>query len=1022
MTPTLWRTLEDLFHHAIALDDDARAAFVTQLRATDPKLADQLERLLSADQAEHATLTAPIAQSILALAAVPGDPWIGRRLGHWTVMRRLGAGGMGVVFLAERSDQQFDQTAAIKIMSTRLLGSDGHTRFQVERQILAHLNHPNIASLIDGGATEDNLPYLVMEFVDGAPIDAYCDDQALSVPERLSLFSKVCDAVDYAHRNLVVHRDLKPSNIQVTTDGEPKLLDFGIAKLLEPGAYDLSIAETDASGRLMTPEYASPEQVRGQPASIASDVYALGVLLFRLLAGRAPYDAASTDRRALENAILDTEPKRPSIALGSPHKSSPDTDPISPEDIGDRRATSVKRLRRRLAGDLDNIVLKCLQKTPERRYATARELADDIARHLDQQPVRARGDHWTYTTGKFLRRRARPLAAATVAATVLVASTTYYTVSLAAERDRANAAAHEAQRAEAEAVRAAERAAASAKQADEVSHFLASTFAGAAPGVAAGEIITPVDLLNLGAERIETLADQPLVQADLYRVMGTSYTSLGEYSRANAMLERSVEILESRDDAEPNTLALSLISLGQSRNAVISLGLNEGPAEPGIDDIRRALTILETEFGPDDSRLVLPLNALGSALLNAGEAAEALPHFERAESLVRRSAGQAYDDIINQATTSATRERRTRPTMVSFEDDKGVADAVDQLIVNLLDMKAIALFRLGRADEGLRAYEEGVALADPVLGPYDVSTINILGNYSAALQRFYRYDDAFAYAAETVARARHTFEPGHPELIWQMRHLAWMAMRSSGNLDAGDMTLDELETMLAEHHGEHPRQTVAQTSYRGYLHLLAGRYEEAARELAAGRALGLEVAGPDDRWTLENSLYLGVALARLDRLSEAEERLVDGLTRASPFGFRGFHSRAELGNIYSRQGRIDEAETLLGDLIADVEDRHGADAPQLAEYLPFLAQHARRIGDLDRAEAVARRAMQIGADTIAGEHWLTALAEREYALALHANGRIDLAKRHAQSSRTTLVATFGPDHPILAELDAVLAG
>lgn len=334
------------------------------------------------------------------------DEPLPERIGPYRIQHQIGRGGMGTVLLALQEEGQFKRRVAIKLLRKGLDTADILRRFDLERQVLAALNHANVARLLDAGQTEDGRPYFVMEYIEGRAIDEYCDAQGLSVDDRLVLFRKVCSAVHYAHQNLIVHRDLKPGNILVTPEGEPKLLDFGIAKLLNPDLMQVSIM-TGPALRLMTPEYASPEQVRGEPIGITSDVYALGVLLYELLSGHRPYHVATRVEQEIVRAICDTDPVPPSNAVGRTEERTRrdgTTIHVTPESVAKVRGGVPNKLRRRLVGDLDNIVLKALQKTPRRRYASAEQFSADIQRHLDGLPIIARPDAQLYRWQKFLRR------------------------------------------------------------------------------------------------------------------------------------------------------------------------------------------------------------------------------------------------------------------------------------------------------------------------------------------------------------------------------------------------------------------------------------------------------------------------------------------------------------------------------------------------------------------------------------------------------------------------------------------
>jgi serine/threonine protein kinase len=415
-TAERWSRIKTVVQDAIPMDPSARAAFLAEACSGDHDLEDEVRSLLAAHDEAGSFIerAAAVPQDVPAAGAPISGVEAGHRLGPYLLIRELGRGGMGVVYLAARADDAYRQHVAVKVVRSTLEGAAGEKRFREERQILARLEHANIARLLDGGATAGGMPYLVMEFVDGIRIDRFCLENDLSIDERLALFRSVCDAVQYAHQRLVVHRDLKSSNVLVTGAGTAKLLDFGIAKLLDREA-DAIDPHTVTDLRAMSFESASPEQVRGESVTIATDVYALGVLLFRLLTGRAPYESAATPHETAR-AICDETPKRPS------------------EAVADRRTA------RRLAGDLDTIVLKALQKDPARRYGTVAELADDVARHVDGRRVLARPDSLRYRTTKFVSRNKGLVAAGVLVALSLtggIAATAWEAHIARVERQRA---------------------------------------------------------------------------------------------------------------------------------------------------------------------------------------------------------------------------------------------------------------------------------------------------------------------------------------------------------------------------------------------------------------------------------------------------------------------------------------------------------------------------------------------------------------------------------------------------------
>ncbi len=374
MTPDEWSKVKALFEAALASEPSQRAALLAQ-NCPDDRLRREVEKLLINHEEAGSFLSNPVLNPSTVTIGEGDEPMTGRQLGVYQLVRRVGQGGMAAVFLAERNDGEFRQQVAIKLVSPGSDTDEVLSRFRTERQTLAGLDHPNIVKLLDGGSTPEGLPYLVMDYVEGSAIDRYCDNHKLSVEERLRLFARVCEAVEYAHEKRIVHRDLKPGNILVTAEGVPKLLDFGIAKLLEPSALVL----THTGSRCMTPAYASPEQVRGKPVTTATDIYSLGAVLYELLTGQRPYRLKENTAGEIERAICEQEPEKPNAA--------------APE-----------KLRRPLRGDLDNIVLKALAKEPERRYSSVEEFAQDIDRHLRHLPVKARRSTMAYRASRLVKR------------------------------------------------------------------------------------------------------------------------------------------------------------------------------------------------------------------------------------------------------------------------------------------------------------------------------------------------------------------------------------------------------------------------------------------------------------------------------------------------------------------------------------------------------------------------------------------------------------------------------------------
>jgi eukaryotic-like serine/threonine-protein kinase len=507
-----WARVKELFEAAVDLDPNQRAVLLERECDGDEVLRGEIESLLKSDEQTGSFIEQPV-------FTIPRDlfpdnaeaPLAGRQFGAYQLIREIGRGGLGAVYLAARADDEYRKEVAIKVIRRGLDTEDIIRRFRNERQILAQLDHPNIARLIDGGTTDDGLPYFVMEYVNGEPINAYCDANALPTTDRLTLFRKVCAAVTYAHQNLIIHRDLKPSNILVTQEGEPKLLDFGIAKLLSAG--DELFTQTIPALRVMTPEYASPEQVKGEKITTTSDVYSLGVLLYELLTGQRPYRLKTRTPEEIARAITEQEPERPSTAVSQ-----------RPDRNSSRSAIPNPKF---LRGDLDNIVLMAMRKEPARRYTSVGQFSEDIRRHLEGLPVRARKDTFAYRSSKFVNRHRIGVAAAALVLLSLVGGIVATLIQVQTARS--------------------ERA-----KAEAISTFLQKTLHASDPAVNLSSQPTVKDILDDASKRLATeeLSDQPEVRAELQRIIGASYLSLGQYDLAeqNLMAALQTQTLVSGED------------------------------------------------------------------------------------------------------------------------------------------------------------------------------------------------------------------------------------------------------------------------------------------------------------------------------------------------------------------------------------------------------------------------------------------------------------------------------------------
>ncbi len=580
MTPERWQQINAVLDEVLEMPPSERQAYLDAHHSDDTALRDKVVVLAAAYEEAQSFLDEPVAGFVAPLMPEPDAATLdGKRVGRYRLLRQIARGGMGTVYLAARDDEEYQKKVAVKLIRQGMDTDDVLRRFRAERQILARLEHPHIARLIDGGVTEEGRPFFVMEYVNGQPLDTYCNTHRLSIRERLTLFVKVCEAVRYAHSKLVIHRDLKPSNILVTEEGTVKLLDFGIAKLLADDDSEDPLTRTGM--RVMTPEYAAPEQVRGEAVTTATDVYALGVLLYKLLTGRLPYRVRGVSRHEIERAILDTDPTRPSTAI-TMVQASDSKHGAAPETVSRNRGTSVSALRRRLSGDLDTIVLKALQKEPERRYVSVEAFEEDARRYLDGLPVRARKDTLTYRATKFTRRHRFGVAATALIVALIVS----YAFTSQAQ---------------------AERITVERDKAEQVALFLADLFKRADPFETA-DSMTVRQVLQRGAEQVRTdLADQPAVQAQLMLVISEVYQNLGLYPEGLALAETSLDLRKATFGEEHPDVATSLF-----RVADIICYL--GDYETSDSLYRVSLTMRQKLLGPEHADIAESLNGLGLML------------------------------------------------------------------------------------------------------------------------------------------------------------------------------------------------------------------------------------------------------------------------------------------------------------------------------------------------------------------------------------------------------------------------
>ncbi|WP_240125461.1 serine/threonine-protein kinase [Thermomonas alba] len=836
-----WQRISPLLDALLDMAPDARAEHLATLRAEDPALADELQRLLALEDAQDSLLDTPALQ-------LPHAPMAGARLGPYRLLRLLGEGGMGQVWLAARADGLYERKVALKLLRPGLADPQLRQRFDREREILARLAHPFIARLLDAGIDQNGQPYLALEYVEGEPITHWCQVRQLDLAARLDLFRQVCEAVSHAHANLIVHRDLKPSNILVTPAGHVRLLDFGIAKLLD--VQPLPVEQTRTGVRAFTLHYAAPEQIRGEPVTTMTDVYSLGVVLYELLTGSKPYRIKRQTDAEWEEAILAGEPVRPSQAAAQ----------ADPERI---RPYTPARLARVLAGDLDNIVLKALAKQPEQRYVSAEALSQDLLCHLRGRPVSARGQRMGYRLRKYLHRHRWGIAAASSVLLVLLTA-------LAVVGWQAQRALREAARAQA------------------MQRFVAELFQDA--GASAKNSIDLRSLLEMGILRGErSLARQPQARAELYGVVARLRLELGDYREADALLQRQAHLLAGLPEA-PASLRLESATLrGSARQ---QLGDPAGCV--------RQMQPQEALAAQEQQRLPLPaaefFGQLGRCQHALGEDAAAQRLFARALEL-RRHEG---DDAGVAATTL---------DQALLQADAGhQAQALHTLRQGLAHLQKVAGPQHPQAIEMLRtvcAIERGLddldsavhdcraalRLAQALHGDDHRASVDAKRQLAALYLDLGRLSEAETLFLETTAWLRARLDPDHPDLARAYNSLAIAAWER-----------DDVQRALA-------LQQHAVTGWRksGNPALLAsGLFNQALILHSAGRddealapareALRLRQAGAQQALVGDSQRLLGEILwARGER--DAALVALQAAVRATRAGFGPGHSHTRRAEI-----------------------------------------------------------------------------------------------------------------------------
>jgi serine/threonine-protein kinase len=894
-----WHVVSPYLDRALELGGEDQASWLASLRSEDPALAAEVEALLE----ERSVLCREGFLEGGAVALPPGESLTGQAVGAYALESQIGQGGMGGVWLARRSDGRFEGRVAVKLLNPSLVGRAGEERFRREGRILARLTHPHIAYLIDVGVSPAGQPFIVLEHVEGEHIDRYCDARSLGIEARIRLFLDVAAAVAHAHAHLIVHRDIKPSNVLVRTDGEVKLLDFGIAKLLESESpTGEATALTREGGPVLTPEYAAPEQVTGGQITTATDVYALGVLLYAMLSGRHPAGESARSPAELLKAIVETEPLRMSSALVSTRTRERDALPPA----ATRRGTTPERLRRLLRGDLDTVVARALKKIPQERYASVTAFADDLRRHLDHQPLEAQPDTLAYRTAKFVRRHRLPVALGLLLLMALVAG-------LAGTSWQAREAAKQRDRALAQLLRA--------EGMDEFTAFLLGEIAPADKPVMMREV------LGRAEQMVEKrFASDEALAVELMASLGSIYYAAGEVANANRTLNRAYDA-----------------SLGVSDPAVrarASCEWGRALAESGKFSEARAMVDAGLALLSDEARFV---NLAAGCLINRGFIATR----EGDPATALKAAQMAVERLHRVPTAYSASRANALQLLARAHQALGDIGAAERSFALAMDQ----LQRIGRDQtKGAATLLNNWALAraaTDTLGALDLQRRSLddggrpvsLSNYGRLLNRLARYGEAlpvYQSARDTARQHRSNWVVGAASL-----GLA-RAYRNLGDLERAQAALSEGGPALKAYFSAGHHSLADLSHEEGLLAAARGDAESARRLLS--EAVALQKQAPEKHVShIETRLELARLELRSARAAAAEEHARAALEMAQRFqgdaprsAWVGL-SQLALGEIREAEGDSLAARQLFGDAVFHMAPTLGESHPATEEARSRLA-------------------------------------------------------------------------------------
>jgi eukaryotic-like serine/threonine-protein kinase len=884
MDSSRWQNVQAVFHEAANLPESEQRAFVDSRCGGDAALASEVMALLTEDARGGSMLDLDVSQ-VADQILNPTDPSAGspKEFGPYRGIRPIGEGGMGVVYLAERDD--LGTQVAIKILRDAWLSPARRARFAAEQRTLAQLNHPSIARLYDADTSPDGTPFFVMEYVEGVPLTAYCKQHNCSVPERLRLFRDVCQAVLFAHQHAVIHRDLKPSNILVKRDGTVRLLDFGIAKQIE--ALGTSAEQTITALRLMTPAYAAPEQIRGEPVGIHSDVYSLGVVLYEMLAGRLPFDVSNRTPAQAEKILTEQQPEKPSGAHAEAAEAS-----LAASDFA-------APLSRSAWADLDVLCLTAMHKDPQQRYQSVEALIRDVDHYLKGEPLEARPDSWSYIAGKFARRNWRALSAAAAVAALLVAMVVVYTVKL---------------------TRARNAALAQAARTERIQQFMLNLFQGGDPSAGPAKDLRVVSLLDGGAQNARSLDAEPAAQADLYDTLGNINEKLGRLDDANKLLRSALDERTKTFGPDSKEAAESMLALGALRDT-------QAQYDEAEKLTREALDIYKRRLPPNDPAIGKAMLQLGGIFEDRGEYPQSIATLEKTVAFFS-APGSSQADLADSLHELANANYYAGNKAVSEDINLHALNLYKEIYGEHHPRVADILINLGAIKLDAGHYPEAEAYDRRALdivqnwyGKDNVVTATDLTILARALVYENRLDEASALLQQSLAIKEAAYGKVHPSVASTLNELGSVALKQGKDYAAAEAYFTRMADICRQVYGEHHYWYATALANIGSVYSAEKDWPRAEEQFRMVIPIFIETQSATSTNTGIARIKLGRALLHQRRYAEAETETRAGyeilVKQMDPKVSWLVNARADLVDEYKALKKPEEAAKIESLVVAN---------------------------------------------------------------------------------------------------------